>query len=444
MRKLHVCLTALLVQMSCGCDDAARLEPLTDATLDGGDVDAGAPDSGPGTDMTIIVPGSNAPNLLFILADDYGLDWAACYGADDLPDTPTINALCARGLVFENAWANPVCSPTRATALTGRYAVRTGIGSVVGRNGLNAAEFTLPQALAEQGYRSALIGKWHLGGEPDAPNTFGFDYFSGLFLGALPDYRAWTKVEDGVEVDEQRYATTAQVDDALAWLATQDGPWFLQMAFTAPHSPFHTPPADLYRTPLPANPSTAQQYQAMVEAMDTELQRLLAAVDLDNTIVVFIGDNGTPRQVARGPVAPDRAKSTLYEGGIHVPMIIAGPGVSTGRTAGLANVTDLWRTFAALAGSDAQADDAVSLRPVFAEPTAEVRAYLRSDLFDADAGNGRTVRDATHKLIAFEDGAEALYNLSVDAWETAPLDLNDPAQRQIRDRLADELDRIVR
>ena len=389
-----------------------------------------------------------APNLLLILADDYGLDWAACYGAADLPDTPTINALCARGLIFENAWANPVCSPTRATALTGRYAVRTGIGSVVGRTGLNADEYTLPQALAERGYRSALVGKWHLGGELSAPNDFGFAYFSGLFQGALPDYRAWTKVEDGVEVAEDRYATTAQVDDALGWLAAHaaqhDGPWFLQMAFTAPHSPFHTPPAALYRTALPANPSTAQQYQAMIEAMDTELARLLAAIDLSNTIVVFIGDNGTPRQVARAPVPRDRAKSTLYEGGIHVPMIIAGPGVALGRTQGLANVTDLWRTLVDLAGGEGVAEDAISLRPLFADPSANVRTHLRSDQFGNDVGNGRTLRDATHKLIEFEDGAEVLYDLSVDPWEAAPLDLNDPAHRVIRDRLSTELDRIQR
>ena len=483
MRTLRLCLTAVLVQMCCGCDDAAPQDapvpddarvqdpsdtgptdagpadasaadarvvdasPTDASAVDAGTTDAGTTDAGT-TDAGTTDAGLEeaAPNLLLILADDYGLDWAACYGAANLPDTPTLNALCARGLVFENAWANPVCSPTRATALTGRYAPRTGIGSVVGGRSLNAAELTLPTALADSGYTSALIGKWHLGGDLSAPNDFGFAHFSGLFRGGLPDYRAWTKVVDGVEVDETRYATTAQVDDALAWLQQQDaqaGPWFLQMAFTAPHSPFHVPPEDLYRVALPANPSNSEQYHAMIEAMDTELARLLAAIDLDNTVVVFIGDNGTPRQVARDPVAQNRAKDTLYEGGIHVPMIAAGPGITAGRTTSLANVTDVWRTFVDLAGGDATADDAVSLRPVFANSAAHVRTYLRSDLFGSAMGNGRTARDATHKLIQFDDNSEMLFDLSVNPWETVPLDLNDPTHREIRDRLVEELDRIA-
>ena len=168
-------------------------------------------------------------NVLLVILDDIGVDKIAAYGEHPNPaKTPTIDALASRGVLFRTAWANPFCSPTRATLLTGRYGFRTGIGHVVDlfslNHGLSIDEFGLPEAMTlATGQRSAILGKWHLGGDFEGinhPLQFGFEVFAGsrgnLGPPSMPEsYYQWEKVTEGVSGPSTVYATTDTVNDAL-------------------------------------------------------------------------------------------------------------------------------------------------------------------------------------------------------------------------------------
>jgi arylsulfatase A-like enzyme len=202
-------------------------------------------------------------NVLLILADDVGVDGIGAYGVGgDLPHTPRLDQLAAGGVLFRNAWANPVCSPTRATIQTGRYSIRTGIGWIAEPAptliGLPLSEVTLPEMLdlgTGGAWAHAAFGKWHLGDGPDvggvfAPNLAGYYHFEGT-LGNVTDYYDWTKVENGVVTQETgTYALSDQVDSALDWIATAPEPWFCYVAFNSAHSPWHAPPPDLHSVDL--------------------------------------------------------------------------------------------------------------------------------------------------------------------------------------------------
>ena len=184
-----------------------------------------------------------APNIVLIVADDFGVDLMASYGEGlNQPCTPSLDGLSASGMLFRNAWAAPLCSPARAQILTGRYGFRTGLGMPVSNvgPGLGLAELTLPEMLAS--YESRIIGKWHLAGSlPDThPNDSGFDAFAGSPAN-LSDYDSWTKVVDGQSSTSTTYATTDTADEAIAALLGMQAPWFLSINFNAPHSPLHAP-----------------------------------------------------------------------------------------------------------------------------------------------------------------------------------------------------------
>ncbi len=354
------------------------------------------PDSGPPT----------TPNILVLVADDLGVDSVGVYAEGrDIPLTPNIDALAVNGLLFRNAWSNPTCSPTRATLLTGRYGFRTGVGALVGPTGFQPAlpqeEWTVPELLdlgTGSAYAHAAIGKWHVGndsvGGDLSPNLAGFSHFSGTMANffAPYDYFNWPKVVDGSPSTSTTYATTDSVDSALQWISTVPEPWFCHVAFNAPHTPLHSPPAGLHTVDLTV-PTPRLQFKAMVEAMDTEIGRLTASLPagvLDNTMVFFVGDNGTIAQQSVDPFLPAHAKGTLYEGGINVPLIVSGPLVSSpgSEVAGLVQATDLASTFLEIAGADSSAlpdgaaSDSVSLVPYFADPSqASLRSHAYAEVF---------------------------------------------------------------
>jgi len=439
-------LLLLLATLSCGGDDAAGIAAGTaeDATAD---VSTGM-DTGQSLDTS--PPPPSGQNVLLIIADDLGLDHAECYGATgSLASTPTIGTLCEEGVVFANAWAMPTCSPTRAAMLTGRYPLRHGVGAPSGGSqpGLPEDEQTIPRVLnahPDLGVTHANIGKWHLSAGMNIdgdPNAFGWGHFSGIIQGVVNDYYAWTKVVDGVSEVVETYVTTALVDDAIAWLDAQDGPWVLWLALNAPHAPFHIPPPGLHSQSLPDTPGdcplskNATCYRAAIEAMDSEISRLLASMDADtraNTNIIYLGDNGSPGQVAQDPVTSKRAKGTLYEGGVHVPFVVHGPAVVEGGRSvdAIIDVTDVFATVLTLAGVDvADLDgitiDSVSLVPYLTDPAqAPLREWTLSELYASAASNnqpGRTIRDVRFKLIVFLDGREEFYDLLADPWETTDL-----------------------
>src|SRR6185503_3037006 len=186
---------------------------------------------------------------------------------------------------------------------------------------LSASEFTLPEAFAANaalGYQVAQFGKWHLNNLPASPNNIGgWPHFAGSLVGALANYTNWTKNVNGTSTPNYTaYATSDVVDDAIAWIQTQGSrPWFAWVAFNAPHAPLHKPPnalcphyTTLSGTQMDINRNPRSYFEAMVEAMDTEIGRLLAAVNRTNTHIIFIGDNGTANQVIQPPYSTMKAK----------------------------------------------------------------------------------------------------------------------------------------
>lgn len=360
------------------------------------------------TDQVRLLPPGN---VLVLLADDIGAYGLAAYGpGSDLPPTPNIDRLAALGVVFRNAWSQPLCSPTRATIQTGRYGFRTTIGTNinywVGEPGLPLEEVTLPEMLdLGTGGRTAhaMIGKWHLGsdqvGGDRAPNLAGYGHFAGSMEGQIADYFGWRKVVDGFASFTTRYATSACVDDALAWIGQQSGRWVCVVAFQAPHTPFHAPPAALHTQALPqvvpppycegADPAIIRPfYKAMVQALDTEIGRLLAGLpDRERTTILFLADNGNVGCTLSPPDSRP-AKSSLYEGGINVPLIASGYRVEhPGTCSALVNTTDVFATVAELAGVDLSATlpgltlDSVSFVPCLANPELSMRDWAYAGTF---------------------------------------------------------------
>jgi arylsulfatase A-like enzyme len=384
-------------------------------------------------------------NVLMIVADDLGVANVGAYNvgpysAGGTPGpTPTIDALAASGVRFRNAWSNPVCSPTRGGFLTGRHAFRHGVGAVGGI--LPTSEVTIAEVAGAHGVASALIGKWHVGttgvGGPLAPNVAGFDHYAGVLAGALPDYRDWTRTVNGVSATETGYATTVNVDDALAWIAAQRGPWVCIVAFNAPHAPWHKPPSALHTQDLvglPPNSFPLEHYKAAIEAMDSEIGRLLTGLGVaaSSTNVIFVGDNGTPGEVVEPPFVSSRAKGTVYQGGVHVPLIVSGPAVVSGDRDVLACVhtVDLFATMAGLAGADYttvvpddRLIDAISLMPYLANPAqGDLRSTAYTETFPGatpDVGRA-AIRNAQYKVL--HDGPVfEFYDLISDPLEATDL-----------------------
>jgi arylsulfatase A-like enzyme len=389
------------------------------------------PTGGPGP----VLP--DQPNILLIIADDMGLDAFGPYlvGAES-PTTPTLDNLAADGLIFENLWVNPTCSPTRATLLTGKYGFRTGV--VVPGDALDIAEQSMQSYLtsnAPVAYSQAVIGKWHLagnGGNADHPGQMGIDHFAGILGGGVGQYDNWQRTINGVSQTSTQYITSELVDLSLDWVGQQTDPWFLWLAFNAPHTPFHLPPNNLHsqtlsgdQTDIDANP--LNYYFAMIEAMDTEISRLLnglTADERDNTIIIFIGDNGSPGRVAQDPFGRMRAKGSSYQGGIQTPMFVYGPGIRSGeRETGLVNGTDFFATIAELAGVDVPTiNDSMSFADLLVDETAPTRDFAYSEAIPQSGGpTSWTIRDAQHKLIQFDDGSQEVYDLLADPYEETEL-----------------------
>lgn len=394
-------------------------------------------------------------NVVLIIADDLGKEYCDIY-PDHAPLTvklPNVKRLLERGIVFSNAWSNPVCSPTRAGILTGRYSFRTGVGDVVGGTNpqLSLTENTIPKVLnifSPNGIAKACIGKWHLTTSSPAgysyPNTLGFDHYEGNLAGGLgtsiTGYSNWAKITNGVSSTSTTYATTEVVNNSIAYisnLATSNPtkPFYLQMAFNAPHTPYHLPPNNLLQnntlsgtaTDVAANPKA--YFQAMTEAMDTEIGRffdyLISSGKWDNTDIIFIGDNGTENSVAQ--VSP--SKGTIYQGGISVPFIISGPDVvNPNRTSNaVVNTTDLFATILELFGNMAWQSqiptttvDSKSLLPIILDNVTTIKPWAFTEIFKTtvNANDGKTIRNDNYKLIKFTNGNERFFNLTTNPNES--------------------------
>lgn len=404
---------------------------------------------------------SSAPNILLIIADDMGLDASPCYDVGAVkPDMPVLTQLCRDGVVFDNVWSAPVCSPTRATILTGRYGFRTGVLDRITRNagqGIATSELSIQRLLAEHvpaPYANAVIGKWHLSdndnGAADNPARMGVAHYTGLLQGGGP-YTGWRRTTDGVTAVEEGYATTVLTDAAISWIGQRDtAPWFLWLAYTAPHTPFHLPPKALIGdTDWPADAAAIRAnplayYMLALKALDREIGRLLGSLSSAasaNTLIVFLGDNGSPAQAAQPPFSRRTVKGTLYEGGIRVPMVVAGAGVTRAgvREPALVNTTDLFATFAQAAGVEiSMPTDSLSFLPLLTDGGADRRAYayaeFRTTGRQGTLNSGWAIRDDRHKLIVLDNGRQMLFDLEADFSEQRDL-LREPGGDATANRL---------
>lgn len=390
-------------------------------------------------------------NTLLIIADDVSPDYFGAFSpATDTAKAPNIRALADRGVRFTQTWAAPVCSPTRAGLFTGRYSFRTGVGQVITNATtpqLDTGEVSIAELLhnlAPQKYRTACVGKWHLHinvpGKRLNPNRMGFDFYSGNFNGAINNYFNYPIIVNGQVDTATTYATTQTVNDAIAWMDTVnlDRPFFLWVAFNAPHSPFHLPPANLCDTTgLPGtaadiNANPKKYFKAAIQAMDTEIGRLLQYLQtrnlLDSTNIIFMGDNGNETETAQ-IANPNKAKATLYDYGVHVPLLVAGPAVVNPNRSSdaLVNTPDLFATIAELCGFSAWRNaipldtvtDSRSVLPILRNTASTVRSWIFTEQFRNPSTNidGKTIRNDTFHLIRFDLGNEAFYNLVLDPEE---------------------------
>ncbi|MGV3756073.1 MAG: sulfatase-like hydrolase/transferase, partial [Verrucomicrobiota bacterium] len=332
--------------------------------------------------------GASKPNIVVILVDDLGWGDLSCYGAKDLK-TPNIDKLAAAGMKLDTFRANcSVCSPTRASLLTGRYPDRVGVPGVIRTQANNSWGYLtpsgpmLPQVMRNNGYHATMIGKWHLGLEsPNLPMDRGFEYFHG-FLGDMMDdyYTHLRHGENYMRVNKEVTTPTGHATDLFSkWAADyikdprrNEKPFFLYLAYNAPHTPIQ-PPDDWLQKVKEREKGIEEKRAklvALIEHLDAGIGLVMEALEKsgkkDNTLILFSSDNGgdLPPGGKNGPWRD--GKQSMYEGGLRVPFIATWPGkIKAGTTNDLEAVTmDLFPTLIEVAGGVKQPRvDGLSILP---------------------------------------------------------------------------------
>lgn len=387
-------------------------------------------------------PPATRPNIVLIVTDDMGYGDLSSYGAPDIR-TPSIDGLARQGVRLTDFYANGVmCSPTRAALMTGRYQQRLAFEYVVTEGspmGLRASGRTLPRWLRDAGYATGLVGKWHLGTAPDmVPMAHGFDFFYG-FLGSHEDYYHHNRGpsqpdlwEGDRRITEDGYLTDLFTERSVRFIEQHSAagrPFFLEVAYNAPHWPFQrpdrpSPPPGTGALQLPDGSGTATRadYVSMVESLDRGVGRILAAVDrariADDTLVIFTNDNGGEWLSRNAPLF--NRKWTVWEGGIRVPAIFRWPGhLPRGRVSPQVGVTmDLTATILAAAGISPGADarlEGIDLLPLLAGRTPAVSRtlYWRTNV---GSRTMRAIRSGDWKLVV-DSNHQFVFNLRDDMAE---------------------------
>jgi arylsulfatase A-like enzyme len=405
---------------------------------------------------------SQKPNIVFILADDLGYADLSCYGRPDIA-TPNIDCIAADGVRFLQGYANSsVCSATRTALITGRYQYHLPLGleEPLGNKftvGLPPAHPTLPSLLKQVGYRTALLGKWHLGSLPTySPLKSGYDYFYGFRSGAV-DY--FTHKSPGAVADlwendtairQEGYLTDLLGNRAVGLVgdfAKTNAPFLLSLHFNAPHWPWEGPTdqAEAARLDAPGlildyDGGSQDTYRQMVERLDYQVGQVLQALDRNrlrnNTIVIFTSDNGGERFADTWPFTGKKLE--LLEGGLRIPNIIRWPDrIRAGRTHNQVNITMDWvPTLLAAAGASpdpAYPLEGMNLLPALTQDVAPVPRKL----FWRYKGNAqRAYRDGDYKILKIRDQT-FLFNVVEDPLERANLKNR---QRPVYDRMVSEWD----
>ncbi|MFO0975505.1 MAG: amidohydrolase [Planctomycetaceae bacterium] len=413
------------------------------------------------------------PNIVLILVDDLG--YADCgFNGGKIIRTPRIDELANSGVILTSHYVQPVCSPTRAALMTGRYATRTGVYTIVRPNakwGLPLAERTLAQGLQQAGYETAITGKWHLGEFEPAyrPTSRGFEHQYGHYFGAI-DY--FTHLRDGVhdwhrddkEVHEEGYSTELIAAEACRLIdarksAASKRPLFLYVPFNGVHSPFQVP--ERYMEPYPELTGNRRKIAGMLAAVDEAVGRIVDALkatgELDNTLIVFSADNGGPNP---GPVSDNgplrAAKGTLYEGGIRGCAFATWPGkIPAGQKIDVpVHVVDWYPTLLKLAGAEQEQPLPVDGRDLWPLLTQKAES-VHDAILMVQSPQRASVRMGDYKLLRLnaarpaaakkkkqaksEEPSLALFNLRNDIGETKNLISEEPERAKKMEAVLDEL-----
>ncbi|MFO0990618.1 MAG: arylsulfatase [Hyphomicrobiales bacterium] len=410
------------------------------------------------------------PNILYIMADDLGWKDVGFHGSDI--KTPTLDALAAEGVALNEYYALPMCTPTRAALMTGRYPMRYGLQTAVipqGHSyGLATDEWLLPQALKDAGYETAIIGKWHLGHADQKywPRQRGFDYAYGPLIGEI-DY--FTHKVDGKTdwfrnnevVEEEGYSTTLLGNDAVKLIEEHDPakPLFLYLAFNAVHTPYQAPQDYLDKYKNIDDPSR-KAYAASATAMDDQIGRVIAALKqkgmLENTLIVFQSDNGGTRNAMFAGAITDMSKvvlpadngpyregkGTLYEGGTRVAALASWQGhIKGGRVLNEPiHTVDLYPTLVKLAGGTLDKGkplDGIDVWGTLSEGTPSPRTEVVYNIEPFRAA----VRQGDWKLIwrTLLPQSVELYNIAKDPSETKNVAAENPETVTVLENRANQL-----
>ncbi|MEZ6055136.1 MAG: arylsulfatase [Planctomycetaceae bacterium] len=390
---------------------------------------------------------STKPNIVFILSDDQGYADTGFMGSTEIR-TPHLDAIAKQGTVLESFYVQPVCSPTRASLMTGRYVSSTGVYHVVrpgAKWGLPLAERTLADALREAGYQTAISGKWHLGEYQPSyrPTHRGFEQQYGHWFGAL-DY--FTHMRDGVldwhRNDElckdEGYSTKLIAEEACRVIREKDPakPLFLYVPFNAVHSPHQVP--DAYEQPFTDLKGVRRTYAGMVAAMDQGIGKIVATLKeqglSENTLIIFSSDNGGPspgKVTSNGPLRA--GKGTIYEGGIRVCAFASWPGhIPAGqRNQEPIHIVDWYPTLLKLAGGSLEQKHPLDGRDIWPVLTSGAKSPHESLFLPGMDTDQAAIRQGDWKLLlnASKPGAKQtaaspqadgieLYNLSTDLGES--------------------------
>lgn len=379
------------------------------------------------------------PDLLLVVIDDAG--W------EDFERVPlaTFRSLRNQARIYTRFYVSPLCSPTRAQLHFGRYPHRDGLGKAIDPRrdaGVPLERLCIAEALRSADYATGLFGKWHVSGAlpgvvpPEAPQRQGFDVWRAGNLANLNDHYRWMRFDDGQRTECQTYSTLAVLEAASAWWAEAPAPRFASVCFFAPHEPFQRAPEEL--TGAQRFPSTMRgNFDSALVGVDAAIGRLLAQVDLTRTFVFILPDNGSPGDMRPPDALSPGYKAKPYEGGIRVPLIVAGPGVVPGEDQSLVQAADLPRTLLDLAGLGAQDgfEDSLSfLGSLRAQgPGPRPFAFLQRydpNGFPAELSHHAwaVVRADGKKLLQAQEARSThieLYDLSIDPWESMPLGSTD-------------------
>jgi arylsulfatase A-like enzyme len=412
---------------------------------------------------------NSKPNIVLILVDDHGYGDLSITGGTDI-HTPNLDKLFQKGVQFTNFYSNStVCSPTRASLLTGRYPDLAGVPGVIRTHETNSWGYlredlaTLPQMLKKANYKTAIIGKWHLGLEsPNTPNERGFDFFHGFLGDMMDDY--WTHLRHGnnymrlnrKEIKPEGHATDIFSDWAIDYFQEakqNDNPFFLYLAYNAPHFPIQ-PPEEWLEKVKRREPGLSERRAknvAFVEHMDDAIGRVLNALETEgldkNTIVIYSSDNGgsLPHGASNGPLRA--GKQDMYEGGIKVPTCFVWPGKIKSETQNnnLGLTMDLFPTLCEIAGVTINHEiDGLSLAPSMLGKKQITDD--RTVFFMRREGGGYgglcyyAARKGKYKLLQntpFEP--MQLFDIVADPYEKQPLDENSEKFRELKHELSQHI-----